>query len=268
MKEIPPRLGERPRDPDVAGRQSNRQVRPRAGVLQRVELSRVEPIAALGQGGQVGLPRLQRVGLVQPAQPADRVPQARRLFGCRKVGKHARRPPRARRGDDRPVDLVAGDVLAKWPDGLPDGLLDRRDDLRGRILEQVGIVGVDRQHRIPRLHVLNEGLRQPARERRERLARRVRHARELLRLVAPERLDIARARLVGTGHDLPHERRRLERDAAVGERADDQEALAGLEVERDPDGEIGVSGELIVVVQGAGFRVQGAGLTVLRSSEF
>ena len=45
-----------------------------------------------------------------------------------------------------------------------------------------------------------------------------------------------------------HERRRLERHAAVGDRPDDQEPLSRLQVEADGDGEIGIGAEHLLEV--------------------
>jgi len=61
------------------------------------------------------------------------------------------------------------------------------------------------------------------------------------RLVAPQRHDQRCAGRIGARRDLAHERRRFECDAAVGERPDDQEALARPQIQADAHGEIGIS---------------------------
>src|SRR5207247_2985684 len=127
----------------------------------------------------------------------------------------ARGPRRRGGGDDGPIRLVARDVLAKRPHFSRGRVLQRRDQIRRRILQLIRIVGVDRQHRVPAVDVLYEGGRQPRREFLERVARRVLKPAGEDRLVAPQRLDQPRARAVRGGGDLAHERRRLERRAAV-----------------------------------------------------
>ena len=67
--------------------------------------------------------------------------------------------------------------------------------------------------------------------------------RQQQRLVAPDRFDQLGAGTVGARGDRANQRRRIERDAAVGERADDQEALARLEIEGHADGQLAVTVE-------------------------
>ena len=97
---------------------------------------------------------------------------------------------------------------------------------------------------MPRVGMGRERGGEPGRVRAERLAPRVVESRELHRLVAPDRFDELRSGRVGALGDEAHERRGLERHAAVHERANDQQALARLQVESDPDGEIAVLTEL------------------------
>src|SRR5881628_4055242 len=63
---------------------------------------------------------------------------------------------------------------------------------------------------------------------------------ELQRLVAPDCLDQLRARAIRARRDVPDDRRRFERHAAVHERPDDQQPLPGLEVQSNFDGELAV----------------------------
>ena len=114
------------------------------------------------------------------------------------------------------------------------------DELGRLVLQLIGIVGVDGQDGVPGLGVFEERLGQPGRELAERVARGVLKPHQLERFVAPDDLDQRRARLVGAGHDVPDEGRRFERRAAAGQRSDDQQALAGPEIEAHPDGELAV----------------------------
>ena len=63
---------------------------------------------------------------------------------------------------------------------------------------------------------------------------------ELQRFVAPDGFDERRASPIGARRDVADERRRFERHAAAGERPDDDQPLALLDVEANPDGELGV----------------------------
>ena len=122
------------------------------------------------------------------------------------------------------------------------------DQVGGRVLQLIRIVGVDRQDGVTgRRRARTSAARQPVGELVERVARRVREARGEQRLVAPQRLDEPRAGLVRGGGDLPHERRRFERRAAVGHRADDQQPLPGLKVEPDSYRELGIGAQLLLV---------------------
>ena len=63
-------------------------------------------------------------------------------------------------------------------------------------------------------------------------------AQRLLRLVAVKRFDERRAGAIRRRRDLPRERRRFERRAAVGERPDDHQPLSRLHVQRNPHREL------------------------------
>jgi hypothetical protein len=88
--------------------------------------------------------------------------------------------------------------------------------------------------------MFDERLRQPGGRFRERVGPGVAEPYELQRFVTPDRFDERRAGAIRAGRDMPHERRRFERHAAAGERPDDDEPLALLKVEADPDGELGI----------------------------
>ena len=77
----------------------------------------------------------------------------------------------------------------------------------------------------------------------ERLGRRVAVAERRQRLVTPEHLDERGARLVRPRGHGAHERGGVERDAAVRERAEDQQSLPGLQVEPDADHQVGIAAE-------------------------
>jgi hypothetical protein len=94
--------------------------------------------------------------------------------------------------------------------------------------------------------VLLQRARQPRRELGERVLARVVEPRQLHGLVAPDRFHQRRAGAIGARRDAAHQRRRLQRDAAVHQRSDDEQALTGLEVERDVDRDICVGFEPVI----------------------
>src|SRR4029079_16300351 len=61
--------------------------------------------------------------------------------------------------------------------------------------------------------------------------------------VAPQRFDVCGSGGVGPFGDAPYERRRLERDAAVRERPDNQQTLARPDIDGNTDDQIGVCAE-------------------------
>jgi hypothetical protein len=126
--------------------------------------------------------------------------------------------------------------------------LHRADALDRLAGEQIGIVRVDGEGRVARFDVLDERLRQPTRELLERTRGRVREAQQRQRLVAPHRFDVRRAGAIRGLGDLAHERRRFRRHAAVRERADDDEALAGAQIQRDADDQVRVAAQRAVEV--------------------
>ena len=66
-------------------------------------------------------------------------------------------------------------------------------------------------------------------------------AQRLLHLVAVNRFDERRTGAIGCRGDLPRQWRRFERRAAVCERADNQQPLPRLHVQRNPYGELRIS---------------------------
>ena len=96
--------------------------------------------------------------------------------------------------------------------------------------------------------MFGERVGQPGRKVAERFARRVLEAERLLHLVAVDRLDERRSGAVGRRRNLPRERRGFERRAAVGQRADDQQPLSGLHVQRDLYGELCVGLQFVVEI--------------------
>ena len=67
------------------------------------------------------------------------------------------------------------------------------------------------------------------------------------RFVAPEDFDERRTGPIGARGDMPDERRRLERHAGR-ERSEDDEPLAWLQVQGNPDGEFAVCLELLLEI--------------------
>ncbi len=186
------------------------------------------------------LPRGDRIALVEAAQLSDRVPQQVDLPRRRGLGKDLRRPSRASGRHDRPIDLVARNLFAEIPDRAGGCLLDLGDQARVLVFQVIRIVRVDREHRVVVLDVFEEGAREPFRELSERLARGVLEPQEQQLLVAPQHFDQRRASAVGAHRDPTDERRRLERRAAVGERTDDEQPLAGSQVQADLDDQVAV----------------------------
>src|SRR5215831_768818 len=98
--------------------------------------------------------------------------------------------------------------------------------------------------------MLEQRLRQPRRELRERIARRLSETRQLHRIVAPDGFDEGRARPIPCRSNLPDERRGFERHAAARQWTDDEQALAGAKVEADADGELAVLTQSRVEIAG------------------
>ena len=63
---------------------------------------------------------------------------------------------------------------------------------------------------------------------------------QLERLVTPQGFDQRRTGPIGARSNLAHQRRGVERRAAVDGRTDDEEPLTGLQVETDPDRQLPV----------------------------
>ena len=139
-------------------------------------------------------------------------------------------------------------MVAERTDRTRHRLLHRTKQFGRLVLQQVGVVSVDGEDRVPRMHVFGQRTGEPGRALLERVARGVGEARQLQRLVTPERLDERRTGLVGTLGDAADERRRFERTTAVGERPDDEQTLARLKVERDADSKVAVACEGVVEV--------------------
>jgi hypothetical protein len=103
--------------------------------------------------------------------------------------------------------VVAGDELAKRDHAPRRRLLERAGQIGRLVLQQIGVVGVDRQNSVTGLRMLGERFGQPCGELTERVAPRVAEPRELHRLVAPNRFDQFSAGTIGAGRDLADERR-------------------------------------------------------------
>jgi hypothetical protein len=224
--------------------QADREIGPGPAVLQRAEAARVEPILAERQRVEMGSPRGDGVGLVQPAEPGDRLPQLRGGGARIQIGEHpAPQAGAAAATTDQFVSLRemrsrngrTARAVACWRALMRCG---------SSPLQLVRVVGVHRQDGVAGVGVRRERLGQPAREVVERLGGAVREPRHEHGLVAPEHLDERGAGAVGAGGNLTDERRRFQRDAAAGQRADDDQALAGLKVQTDPDGQVGIRGEV------------------------
>ena len=235
--------------PLVTGRETERQVGAGTAILQRAVPALVQEVAARGERGQVLFPRGNRVGPIEAHQLRDRLPQRVHLLLPAAV-RETRAPPSLVTRLPRRTSWSRSSTRARGTGRTARDTVccTAPTQFRRLVLQQVRIVGVDRQHRVPGANVLGESVRKPGRELLEGIARRVLEARELQRLVAPQRLDKLRAGLVGTLGDASNQRGRLERRAAVGERPDDQQPLAGLQVEGNPNGQIAVERECSVEV--------------------
>ena len=239
----------RPAHPHVRRRQPDGQVGPGAVNTQRA-------CTASGSGSRCAPPARRCAAARRRPDRADRGGTGARCVlrsSCEPlirglVRKHFRRPRRRRPSaitDQlvwlREMSSRNGDHAARRR------LLERAGQIGRLVLQQIGVVGIDRQDGVAGLRMLGERFGQPGRELTERVAPRVAEPRELQRLVAPDRFDQFGAGTIGAGGDLADERRRLERHAAVHQRTDDQQPLPRLQVERDPDGELAVRLELLLV---------------------
>src|SRR5256885_1959599 len=99
---------------------------------------------------------------------------------------------------------------------------------------------------MPGPHMLAERAGQPCGKVAETVARRVPETLELQLLVAPNRLDQRRACAISTRSNVPDERSPFERHAAVHQRTDDEQPLARLQIQRNPDRQLAVMFESFV----------------------
>ena len=200
----------------------------RPAVSQRAVLPRVQIIAARGEIGEVRLPCRDRIGPIEPAQPRDRLPQPRDLLSAADSPERPAPPSRRRGGDDRPVRLVPRDVLAERPHARAIACCTAPTRSAGCVLQQIGIVGVDRQHRMASLDMLHQRVAAARRRTRSNESRGACLNRASCSASSPHSVSTsgapARYALAAMCAD---QRRRVERRAAVGERTDDQESLAG-----------------------------------------
>ena len=146
----------------MSRRQTDDQIRGRTGEVQGAVALRIEVVAARGENREMLFPRCDGIRPIEAAQPLDRRPQPRALLVARHVGKHFGRPRVVGRRDDAPVRVVARDLLPERHDGARHRLLHRADEIRRLILQQIGIVRVDREHRAADGDVIGEHVRQPA----------------------------------------------------------------------------------------------------------
>ena len=118
------------------------------------------------------------------------------------------------------------------------------------MLQQVGIVRVNRQNRVSTLHMFHQRIRQPRGIFAERVVGRMLEAHELHLLVAVDGFHQRRAGLIRGFRDFPDERRRFGRGAAAGQRPDNHHTLAGLQVERDFHRQLGIDLQPAIEVVG------------------
>ena len=96
---------------------------------------------------------------------------------------------------------------------------------------------------MPGLHVFEQRAGKPRGGLAERLGRRVAVPERHQRLVTPEHLDERGAGVIRLRGHGTHERGGIERDPAVGKRADDEQPLPGLQVQPDADHQFGIAAE-------------------------
>ena len=227
--------------PQVRRRQADGQIGAGTGEFQCGVSLAIQKIAARGERRNMLLPGGDRIGPIQPAKPIDRVAELTEALVRGRIGKHFRRPRRARGRNHRPVRLVAGNELAERDHAARGRLLERAREIGRLVLQQIGIVGVDRQDGVAGLGMLRQRLGQPRGELAERVAPGVPEACKLQRFVAPDGFHQLRPGPIGAGGDVADERRGLERHAPVHQRSDDQQPLPGLQVESNLDSQLAVA---------------------------
>ena len=206
----------------------------------------IEAILARVERGEVRAPRRHGIRMIEPAERGNGVPEPRQRDVGRRLGKHFAGPRRRCRRDDRPVGGVLRNEIPERPERASGCQLHHGDLLGVAAPQQIGIVRVDHQHRVSRPHVVEERRPQPAGRRLERIARRVAEPHELQRLVTPDRLDVAGSGAIRGLRQASNQRGRVERDAAIGERSDDRQPLPRLQVQPDPNRQVGVLAEGVV----------------------
>ena len=208
---------------------------------------------ARGQRGDVLLPGGDRIGPIEPAQSLaialpQRVESADRR---RRPGTPA--PPTPSPPPQSPTSSCwFCEMCSRNGRMLREvGLLDRAGQIGRLVLQQIGVVGVDRQHRVagvrrarpaPRETTTRTGRTSRAARGRTARAAAPRRPRTLRRTRAPARyaLSVMWRTSGAASSDAP----------PLASGPDDQQPLARLQVERDPDGQLTVERQGVVEIDG------------------
>ena len=148
--------------PFVAVGETDREVRARPRIFQRVEALAVQPLGALAQHRVVFFPGRDRAVLIDARRRKDRVRQLCHRDVLGNIRKYLLRPCRARIGDDVPVGFEIDDLFQRRLIGHRIGLAGARH--LGRVLarQQHRIVADDRQPRGVVVERLRHALIEPA----------------------------------------------------------------------------------------------------------
>jgi hypothetical protein len=194
-----------------------------------VEPELVQPLGAGLESGDVLVPGLDRVLVVEPARVGDGVPEPLQV----RLAEHRLRPTLGGRGDDRPVHESLVGLAEVLGDQLPGP--STPDAVLVEVAEQIGL-GVARE-RDRRAALVRPGSRagdEPRRAVVQRFLRRELDQRATEVVVHVEHVDVAGAGLVRGPCDRPDERRVLHEAVHLDE-------LAWADVRAHADGELRVA---------------------------
>jgi hypothetical protein len=234
-----------------SGKQADRQIRPRPLEVQRVEAASVQPPRRRSQRAGPLVPGRDRIGLVEPADVLDLLPEPVERLVRREVGEHEPGPRVGRARDDRPVRRSLAD---HGQDLLREGKLVAAGTVRVEIVEQARRRRPgERDPRRPLLADREHPVREPGRDELERVVGGVSDPGTLDVGIEVLDIDELRPALVGALGDRPRELVL----PVVGADGDD---LSGLDVGAERDREVGELLRQVGAVHGGEAYARGLGL--------